>query len=65
MTTVGYGDGYPSTHLGRFVASLACLLGMFLISLIIIALINLTDFTQQERKAYDIIKILNNRKNIK
>lgn len=46
MTTVGYGDGYPSTHLGRFIASMACLLGMFLISLIVVALINLTGFSQ-------------------
>jgi hypothetical protein len=35
ITTVGYGDGYPATHLGRFIMTIACIFGMFMFSLII------------------------------
>ena len=27
MTTVGYGDGYPSTHPGRCLSFIACVMG--------------------------------------
>jgi len=35
LTTVGYGDFYPITHLGRFFATIAAFWGIFLISMII------------------------------
>lgn len=37
MTTVGYGDGYPSTHYGRAISVAACCLAMGLTSLLIVA----------------------------
>mmetsp|Transcript_18650 Transcript_18650/g.17741 ORF Transcript_18650/g.17741 Transcript_18650/m.17741 type:complete len:273 (+) Transcript_18650:327-1145(+) len=59
MCTVGYGDFYPSTHLGRFFAILACILGNFLISLMVVSLTVSSEFNPPERKAYDnIIKEL-------
>lgn len=30
ITTVGYGDGYPSTHLSRFIMMICCIFGRFL-----------------------------------
>ena len=37
-TTVGYGDFYPKTHMGRMTAVAICLLGMMMVSLIVIFL---------------------------
>ena len=38
MTTVGYGDFYPVTHLGRIVGVIASLWGAFIISLLMVTL---------------------------
>ena len=56
MTTVGYGDFYPTTHLGRFIDVIACFWGTFLVSLMVLSLTISSELTPQERKAYDIIK---------
>jgi hypothetical protein len=56
VLTVGYGDYYPQTHVGRLIAVVACLWGTFLISLMVVSLTNSVDFTPQEQKAYDEIK---------
>lgn len=46
MTTVGYGDGYPSTHLGRLVASISCIFGLVIISLMIYVLTDATSMNK-------------------
>ncbi|CAG9314567.1 unnamed protein product [Blepharisma stoltei] len=56
MTTVGYGDFFPSTHLGRLIDVIACFWGTFLVSLMVVSLTISSEFTPQERKAYDKIK---------
>jgi hypothetical protein len=56
ILTVGYGDFYPQTNLGRIIAMLACLWGTFLISLMVVSLTVSVEFTNQEQKAYDEIK---------
>jgi len=38
MTTVGFGDFYAKTYLGRLVSSLACIYGTFLVSLMVVTL---------------------------
>lgn len=50
MTTVGFGEGYPSTHLGRFVGVMACIIGMLLVSLMVVSLTLSSEFTQEESK---------------
>ena len=57
MTTVGYGDGYPSTHGGRFIAIIACIIGMVLVSLMVVSLTNASDFNREETRAYYNIKM--------
>lgn len=52
MLTVGFGDGYPSTHLGRFIGVIACILGMLLTSLILVALTTITEFIPEEAKVF-------------
>lgn len=56
MATVGYGDFYPTTHLGRLIDVIACFWGTFLVSLMVLSLTISSELTPQERKAYDIIK---------
>ncbi len=55
MTTVGYGDFYPSTQMGRFIAILASLYGVCLTSLFVISLNNVLSFQSNERKAYMLL----------
>ena len=55
MTTVGYGDFYPTTHMGRLVGVMACMWGTFVISLMVVSLTISSEFTPQQRKAYDKI----------
>jgi len=59
MTTVGYGDLFPRTHLGRFVAVLACFWGVFLVSMMVVTLTVSSSFETKEAKAYDILFRLN------
>ena len=45
MTTVGFGDLYPATHMGRFCAVLASFLGMVFVSVLVASLNHLIDFS--------------------
>jgi Ion channel len=54
MTTVGYGDIYPKTTLGRIVGIVIALWGLFLVSIFTVTLSNLFTFTAGEKKAYDL-----------
>lgn len=56
MTTVGFGEGYPNTHLGRLVGVIACIIGMLLISLMVVSMTIASEFTPSEAKAFNIIK---------
>lgn len=59
MTTVGLGEGYPSTHLGRFIGVCACLIGMLLISLMVVSLTLSSEFTPEESKVFSKNHIYN------
>ena len=56
MSTVGYGDYYATTHLGRVISVIACFWGTFLISLMVLSLTISSEFTPQESKAFNKIK---------
>lgn len=56
ILTVGFGDYYPQTHLGRLISVIACLWGTFLISLMVVSLTMSVEFTPQEEKAYEELK---------
>jgi hypothetical protein len=56
ILTVGYGDFYPRTFMGKMIAVVSCLWGTFLISLMVVSLTVSVEFTHQEQKAYEEIK---------
>jgi potassium intermediate/small conductance calcium-activated channel subfamily N protein 2 len=56
MTTVGYGDYFPRSHFGRFVGVIACIIGMLILSMIVVSLSVIFEFSQDEKKAYERLK---------
>ena len=56
MMTVGYGDLFPKTHMGRVIAFLSSIMGMIILSLLIVTLSNIVELASNEKKAYNEIK---------
>jgi hypothetical protein len=50
MSTVGYGDFYPRTHLGRVTGVAVCIMGMISASLFVVFLQQLIEFNPKEQK---------------
>jgi potassium intermediate/small conductance calcium-activated channel subfamily N protein 2 len=51
MATVGYGDYYARTIPGRFVTLIAAIVGVFLVSIMVVALTNTLNMNPAEQKA--------------
>jgi hypothetical protein len=49
MTSVGFGDYYPRSHLGRFIIIITTFWGVFLISMCIVSVGNYRKFYSTER----------------
>lgn len=58
MMTIGYGDYYPKSNLGRLVGIIACFWGNFIVSVFVVTLTNLLKFQLGELKSYDILSKL-------
>ena len=56
--TVGYGDFYLKTTLGRITGFVICFWGTFVVSYFVMALTELLSFTQMEDKAYTVLNRL-------
>jgi potassium intermediate/small conductance calcium-activated channel subfamily N protein 2 len=65
MTTVGYGDYYPRTTLGRLIMLVCCVYGMVVVSLMVNFVSQELSLSQSEVKAYTVIKRLQKRKELK
>lgn len=50
MTATGYGDFVPKTLVGRIIGVFCCIIGTFLLSLVVITLIIFSQFTNEEQK---------------
>lgn len=64
MTTVGYGDFYPSTRIGHVIVVIAIFCGNLLTSLIIVSLTNASEFSSEENKAFLVINRMKLRKEL-
>jgi hypothetical protein len=56
MCTIGYGDGYPSTHLGRFIMVLTAAISLVAISLYIVTLNIAKMLSKEQSKAFYMIR---------
>ena len=56
MTTVGYGDIYPRTLLGRIVMFFCSIFGVIVVSLIVVTVQNSLELSNVESKAHTVIK---------
>ena len=52
MTTIGYGDFYPRTLPGRFLAFVLCIWGVIITSLMVVALSTYTELERKEKSAH-------------
>lgn len=55
LLSIGYGDYYPTTILGRIIAFVACIWGILLESLLVIAITSAMDLNPKEEAAYNEI----------
>ncbi len=58
MTTVGYGDFYPRSHMGRFVGIITSFWGVFYVSLFVVSLTNTLEFESPQIKSFMLLKRL-------
>jgi len=56
MSTVGFGDFYPISLLGRFIVIISSIWGNFLISMMVAALTVAVEFNNNENLSYEMIK---------
>jgi voltage-gated potassium channel Kch len=59
MLTIGYGDAFPKSHMGRMMGIVASGWGVFYVSLFVIALTNMLEFNSSELKAFNLLQRLN------
>jgi len=65
MTTVGYGDYYPKTNMGRVVGIIIAFWGVFIVSLFVVSLSNMFEFDQGEQKAFTLNERLQAKENLR
>jgi Ion channel len=52
MMTVGFGDGFPVTHIGRIIALVGCIIGTMIVSLMLVALSNTAALSIAETRVF-------------
>jgi succinate-acetate transporter protein len=55
MTTVGYGDFYARTEIGRFVIFIVCIWGVFVVSLMVVTMTNILTMSGGEERVIDFL----------
>jgi potassium intermediate/small conductance calcium-activated channel subfamily N protein 2 len=65
MSTVGYGDFFPKTHMGRFVGVMICLWGVVVVSIFVVTITNMLSFDPTEEKTYSLLQRLSYKEELK
>ena len=65
MTTVGYGDGYPLTQMGRFITFFLCIAGTMTVSLMAVMLDSSTSLNIVETRVFNELERLKVQKNMR
>jgi potassium intermediate/small conductance calcium-activated channel subfamily N protein 2 len=55
MLTIGYGDVYPKSHMGRLIGIVIASWGAFYVSLFVVALNNILEFDSPEKKSFMLL----------
>lgn len=58
MTTVGYGDVFPKSYIGRLVGVIIAFWGVFFVSMFVVSLTNLLEFSVNEEKTFYLLQRL-------
>ncbi len=64
MTTVGYGDMYACTQIGRILALVACFIGNYFVSMMMVFMTQKSSLNEKEQKSYELINRLNIREKV-
>jgi hypothetical protein len=53
ITTIGYGDIYPTTYAGRMLSVFACISGTFMLSLLVVFMNEMVQFDDVEKQVFN------------
>jgi len=65
LATVGYGEFYPKTLLGRLAGLIICFWGTFLVSYFVVTVTNMLTFAPSEEKSYTLLQRLHFKEELK
>jgi voltage-gated potassium channel len=65
LATVGYGDFFLKTLLGRLAATVICFWGTFIVSYFVVTVTNMLSFDPSEQKTYTLLQRLHYKEQLK
>ena len=65
LATVGYGDFFEKSFMGRFVGMIMCFWGTFVVSYFVVTVTNMLSFSVAEEKTYSLLQRLHYKQELK